>query len=148
MLINVLVANSLPDPPFVNFDWVTAEFSVSIKCDYHIRLTYSGCFRLQFEGYTNMNGTMNINTTAIQTDTRCAVPNQLSATASNTGDLTVTATSVEGCALALAVNPNNAAEQYGVVNVPNCGSNSTDPAFQPVRQSITFLQGGGVIHPV
>jgi hypothetical protein len=89
-----------------------------------------------------MNGTMSVNTTAIQTDTRCAVPSQLSATPSNTGDLTVTATSVEGCSLALAVNPNNAAEQYGVVNVPNCGVNTTDPAFQPVRQSITFLWCG------
>jgi hypothetical protein len=85
---------------------------------------------------------MNINTTAIQTDTRCAVPSQLSATTSNTGDLTVTATSVEGCSLALAFNPNDAPEQYGVVNVPNCGVNTTDPAFQPVRQSISFFPVG------
>ena len=82
---------------------------------------------------------MSINTTAIQTDTRCAVPSQLSATPSNTGELTISATSVEGCSLALAFNPNNAPEQYGVVNVPNCGVN-TDPAFQPVRQSISFFQ--------
>ena len=85
---------------------------------------------------------MSVNTTAIQTDTRCAVPSQLSATPSNTGELTVTAISVEGCSLTLAVNPNDAAEQYGVVNVPNCGVNSTDPAFQPVRQLITFLRCG------
>jgi hypothetical protein len=88
-----------------------------------------------------MNGTMSVNTTAIQTDTRCAVPSQLSATPSNTGELTVTATFVEGCSLALAVNPNDAAQQCGVVNVPNCGVNTTDPAFQPVRQSISFQRG-------
>lgn len=112
VLINVLVANDLPDPPFVSSDWVTAEFT--------------------FDNGIHMNGTISVNTTAIKTDTRCAVPNKLLAAPSNTGDLTVTATSVEGCSLALAINPNNAAQQYGVVNVPNCGVNTTDPAFQPV----------------
>ncbi|KAI0247413.1 hypothetical protein BJV78DRAFT_1157192, partial [Lactifluus subvellereus] len=105
------VVNGLPDPPFVNNNWVTAEFS--------------------FDKYIHMNGTISVNTTAIQTDTRCVVPNLLSFTPSNTGELTVSATSAEGCSLEVAVNPNNAAQQYGVVNVPNCGVNTTDPALQP-----------------
>ncbi|KAI0247421.1 hypothetical protein BJV78DRAFT_1364190 [Lactifluus subvellereus] len=106
------VANGLPDPPFINSSWVTAEFS--------------------FDQYIDLNGTVSVNTTAILTDTRCAVPNLLSFTPSNAGKLTVSATSTEGCSLEVAVDPTDAAQQYGVVNVPNCGANTTNPALQPV----------------
>jgi hypothetical protein len=78
---------------------------------------------------------MAVNTTGVQTKTNCAAPNQLSVTSSNTGVSTVSATSIDGCSLEVTFNPNAAAQQYGVVNVPNCGVNSTDPALQPVRQS-------------
>ncbi len=79
---------------------------------------------------------MGINTTGIQTDVNCARPNQISVTPSN-GNSIISATSIDGCSLQLSFNPNNAEEQYGVVNVPNCGTNSTDVALQPVRRSLS-----------
>jgi hypothetical protein len=84
---------------------------------------------------------MGVNTTGIQTDVNCASPNQLSVTpSSNANSSTISATSIDGCSVTLSLNPNNAAQQYGVVNVPNCGTSSTTSvAFQPVRQ---FFSGG------
>jgi hypothetical protein len=76
---------------------------------------------------------MTVNTTGIQTNANCAVPNQASVTASSTDTSTVSATSIDGCSVELPFNPSGAPQQYGVVNVPNCGVNSTDPALQPVR---------------
>jgi hypothetical protein len=78
---------------------------------------------------------MAVNTTGIRTDINCAIPSQLTVAPSATGVSTVSATSVDGCSLTATFNPNNAAQQFGVVNVPNCVVNTTDPAFQPVRQS-------------
>jgi hypothetical protein len=80
---------------------------------------------------------MAINTTGIQTNVNCARPNQLSVTPSSTNSSVISATSINGCTLQVSLNPNNAAQQYGVVNVPNCGSTSTNVAFQPVRQSFS-----------
>lgn len=81
---------------------------------------------------------MGINTTGIQTNVNCARPNQLSLTpTSNANNSIISATSIDGCTVQLSLNPNNAEQQYGVVNVPNCGTTSTDVAFQPVRQSFS-----------
>lgn len=81
---------------------------------------------------------MGINTTGIQTDVNCAHPNQLSLTpTSNPNNSIISATSIDGCSLQVSLNPNNAEQQYGVVNVPNCGTSSTNVAFQPVRQSFS-----------
>src|SRR5260370_19844987 len=82
---------------------------------------------------------MSINTTGTRASVHCARPNQVSVTPSTTL-LTISATSIDGCYLQVSVNPNDSAQQYGVVNVPNCGSNSTNVAFQPVRQSVYILQ--------
>ena len=76
---------------------------------------------------------MSINTTGIRTMVNCANPNQLSLTSSNANTSTISATSVDGCTLQVSLNPNNAEQLYGVTNVPNCGPNTTDVAFQPVR---------------
>ncbi len=82
---------------------------------------------------------MGVNTTGIQTDVNCARPNQLSVTPSSTSSNTsvISATSIDGCSLQVSLDPNNAEQQYGVVNVPNCGTSSTNVAFQPVRQSFS-----------
>jgi hypothetical protein len=76
---------------------------------------------------------MAVNTTGIRTNTNCAIPNQLTVAPSDTGVSTLSATSVDGCSLTATFTPSNAAQQYGVVNVPNCVVNTTNPAFQPVR---------------
>jgi hypothetical protein len=80
---------------------------------------------------------MGVNTTGIQTNVNCARPNQLSVTPSSTNSSIISATSIDGCSLQVSLNPNSAAQQYGVVNVPDCGTTSTDVAFQPVRQSFS-----------
>jgi hypothetical protein len=80
---------------------------------------------------------MGINTTGIKILPNCAIPNQLSVTSSNANSSTISATSVNGCSLRLSLNPNDAEQQYGVVNVPRCGTNTSDVAFQSVRKSLS-----------
>ncbi len=81
---------------------------------------------------------MGVNTTGIRTDVNCARPNQLSLTpTSNPNSSIISATSIDGCSVQVNLNPNNAEQQYGVLNVPNCGTSSTNVAFQPVRQSFS-----------
>jgi hypothetical protein len=93
---------------------------------------------------------MGINTTGIQTDVNCARPNQLSLTpTSNLNNSIISATSIDGCSVQLSLNPNDADQQYGVVNVPNCGTSTTNVAFQPVRQPFSSSLGcEDDIHPV
>jgi len=82
---------------------------------------------------------MGVNTTGIQTSVNCDNPNQITLTPTNANNSTVSATSIDGCSLQVNIDRTNAQQQYGVTNVPNCGvSNTTDVAFQPVRQF--FLQ--------
>ncbi|KAI9453926.1 hypothetical protein F5148DRAFT_451920 [Russula earlei] len=109
---NAAVFDGIGDPSFVRGGWATAEFV--------------------FPTNAYLNGTVSINTTGIRTDVHCAIPNQLSVTPSNSNTTTISATSIDGCPVQVSINPNNAEQQYGVVNVPNCGSNSTDVTFQPV----------------
>lgn len=84
---------------------------------------------------------MGVNTTGIQTNVNCARPNQLSVTPSSTNSSIINATSINGCSLQVNLNPNSAAQQYGVVNVPDCGTTATDVAFQPVRHSFSSRFG-------
>ncbi|KAH9052759.1 hypothetical protein EDB87DRAFT_1655642 [Lactarius vividus] len=106
------VFNGLGDPSFVRGGWATAEFV--------------------FPTDTYLNGSMSINTTGIQTNVRCAIPSQISVNSSFATNWTVSATSADGCTVNATFNPNDADQQYGVTNVPNCGANTTDPTFQPV----------------
>jgi hypothetical protein len=76
---------------------------------------------------------MAVNTTGILTQVTCAIPNEFAVNSTIATNWTVTATSAEGCTVNTNFNPSDSAQQFGVNNVPNCGSNSTDPTFQPVR---------------
>jgi hypothetical protein len=87
-------------------------------------------------------GFIAMNTTSIRSDTNCAIPTQLSATSPDTGPVTISATSVDGCSLKAMLDPENADKPYGVVSVPNCGVNASNPAFDPVRQSPLFFPVG------
>jgi len=75
---------------------------------------------------------MSVNTTGIQTNTNCAIPNQISVNSSIATNWTVSAISADGCTVNASFDPNGADQQFGVSNVPNCGVNTTDPTFQPV----------------
>jgi len=79
---------------------------------------------------------MGVNTTGIQTNVNCANPRQISVSPTSANLSTISATSADGCVRQLTLNPNDANQQYGVVNVPNCSvnnNNTLDVAFQPVR---------------
>ncbi|KAH9023391.1 hypothetical protein EDB85DRAFT_1870740 [Lactarius pseudohatsudake] len=106
------VFNGLGDPSFVRDGWATAEFV--------------------FPTNTSLNGSMSINTTSIQTDTNCVIAKQISVNSSIATIWTVSATSADGCTVNATFDPNNADQQYGVTNVPDCGADTTDPTFQPV----------------
>jgi len=75
---------------------------------------------------------MTIDTVGIQTSVNCANPNQLSTNPVNSTATTISATSVDGCAVEVTVNPTNADQQYAVINVPGCGTNTSDVDFQTV----------------
>ena len=76
---------------------------------------------------------MSINTTGIRTLVNCARPNQLSLASPNAYTSTISATSVDGCNVQVTLDPKDSEDLYGVTNVPNCGPNTTDLEFQPVR---------------
>ncbi|KAI0274072.1 hypothetical protein BGY98DRAFT_921139 [Russula aff. rugulosa BPL654] len=118
----VLVFNNIGDPSFIHGGWAIA--------DCH------SCLTVLIAVPTNsyLNGTMGVNTTGIQTNVNCALPNQLSVTPSSnlTNTSILSATSIDGCSMQLTLNLSDSSDLYGVVNVPSCGSTSTNVAFQPV----------------
>ncbi|THH11954.1 hypothetical protein EW146_g7872 [Bondarzewia mesenterica] len=118
------VYNNLTDPPFVQGGWAAAEF-VFPENDY-------------------INGSVAVNTTAIQTKVNCAIPIALSLSTSNPTKFSVNATSVDGCELGPAFfNPQDAEQQYGVTNVPNCGDASANVTQQPVFFWYYHVRGNG-----
>ncbi|TFY76825.1 hypothetical protein EWM64_g7186 [Hericium alpestre] len=107
------VFNGLPDPPFVLENWSTAQFV--------------------FPTGDMLNGSVAVNTTAIQTNVNCANPLGTTLTTTNPANFSINATSVDGCGGGPAFfDPANAGQQYGVQAVANCGSGSTNASFQPV----------------
>jgi uncharacterized membrane protein len=106
------VYNNLDDPPYVCGAWATARF--------------------EFPTEAILNGSMAVNTTGILTQVSCAIPKQFSVNSTIATNWTVSATSADGCTVNTSFDPSDADQQFGVENVPNCGSNSTDPTFQPV----------------
>lgn len=89
-------------------------------------------FRAQFPTDAFLNGSMAVNTTGILTTVDCAIPNQFAVNSSVATNWTVSAVSADGCTVNTNFNPSESDQQFGVVNVPNCGVNTTDPTFQPV----------------
>ncbi|KAJ3813111.1 hypothetical protein F5876DRAFT_74183 [Lentinula aff. lateritia] len=94
------VFNSLPDPPFIRNSWTIARFEFPSK-DY-------------------LNGTMTVNTTAIQTTTNCLGPEGIPSLTATDGGFIINSTSADGCTqTAEASNTDVSSQQYGVVNVPD-----------------------------
>ncbi|KAA1470826.1 hypothetical protein DENSPDRAFT_836724 [Dentipellis sp. KUC8613] len=108
------VFNGLPDAPFIHGGWATAEFVFPVG--------------------SYLNGSVGVNTTAIQTNVNCANPLNTTLNTSVATNFSISGTSVDGCPGGPAFfDPDNAAQQYGVVSVPNCGSNApSNSSFQPV----------------
>ncbi|GAW04104.1 hypothetical protein LENED_005872 [Lentinula edodes] len=94
------VFNSLPDPPFIRNSWTIAQFEFPSK-DY-------------------LNGTMTVNTTAIQTTTNCLGPEGTPSLTATDDGFIINSTSADGCTqTAEASNTAVSSQQYGVVNVPD-----------------------------
>ncbi|TFY64148.1 hypothetical protein EVG20_g6049 [Dentipellis fragilis] len=102
------------EPPFIHAGWATAEFV--------------------FPANNYLNGSVAVNTTAIQTDVHCANPISTTVNTNVATNFSISGVSVDGCAGGPAFfDPDNAAQQYGVLNVPNCGSNApANASFEPV----------------
>ena len=87
-----------------------------------------------------LNATVRINTTGIKTTTNCTLPKQLGLSLNSSGVhhrvFTISATSVEGCSQNVSFGGYDE-PVYGVQTVRNCGTNTSDLAFQPVRQSLS-----------
>ncbi|KAG8215750.1 hypothetical protein J3R82DRAFT_7648 [Butyriboletus roseoflavus] len=105
------VYDNLVDPPFVNGVWTAAQF--------------------QAPPGSYLNGTLAINTTAIQTKVNCVSPASLNVTSAN-GSYVASATFPGGCFASNAFNPGNGTEQYNVINASSCASPGLDIVFQPV----------------
>jgi len=106
------VYNNQIDPPFVHDEWAAGEF--------------------QAQPGAYLNGTLAVNTTAIQTDANCASPSSLNVTTNADGSHSALATFSGGCSASNVFNPSGGTEQFSVVNVSSCGASGLDVKFQPV----------------
>lgn len=108
------VFNNLTDPPFIRNGWATAEFV--------------------FPTYSGFNGSMTVNTTGIQTTPNCENSAAQPSIVPNGTNLTISATSVEGCNVNISFNPNVSSQQYGVTNT-GCGPTAT---LNITQQAVMF----------
>ncbi|KAJ6597070.1 hypothetical protein DFH09DRAFT_110719 [Mycena vulgaris] len=106
------VFHGLPDPPFIHGGWAVAEFQLPSK--------------------SVLNGTLFVNTTAMQTRANCEAPQSSILSTPGTSDFTIQASNSAGCSASVTFNGDatSTSTQYGAVNVENCGF--TDVEFQPV----------------
>ncbi|KAJ7271966.1 hypothetical protein B0H12DRAFT_1228827 [Mycena haematopus] len=103
------VFQGLPDPPFIHAGWSVAEF--------------------QLPSHAMLNGTMSVNTTAVQTIANCETPQSATLTAEG-DDFTIQAWNAAGCTGTVMFDPDSSSTQYGVLAVENCGED--DIEFQPI----------------
>ncbi|KAJ6589239.1 hypothetical protein B0H19DRAFT_923038, partial [Mycena capillaripes] len=106
------VFHGLPDPPFIFGGWSVAEF--------------------EFPSGSVLNGTLSVNTTAIQTKANCEAPQSFALSTPGTSNFTIDASNSGGCSGSVPFDPEatSTSTQYGVIAVPNCGSDEVE--FQPV----------------
>ncbi|KAJ7575407.1 hypothetical protein C8J56DRAFT_871477 [Mycena floridula] len=109
------VFNHLGDPPFVIDNWASAEFV--------------------FPTYDGFNGSMVVNTTGIKTTAHCDNPVSQPTITPSGGNLTIQATSVEGCPVSVSFDPTLASQQYGVTNTGACGPTA---GFNITQQAVMF----------
>ncbi|KAJ7273308.1 hypothetical protein C8J57DRAFT_973173, partial [Mycena rebaudengoi] len=107
------VFHSLPDPPFVRGGWAVSEFELPAEAV--------------------LNGTLAVNTTAIQTTAHCEAATTFELTTPGTANFSIRATNAAGCVGFTTFNPETSAlnNQYGAASVPDCGG-GTEVKFQPV----------------
>ncbi|KAJ7724441.1 hypothetical protein DFH07DRAFT_263372 [Mycena maculata] len=104
------VFNGLSDPPFIS-----GHFSIA---------------RFELPPNYVLNGTLSVNTTAIQTMANCEVPAMFNLSTPGTSNFTIQASNSAGCIANTTFDTSTSPMQYGAVSVPNCGTD--DVQFQPV----------------
>ncbi|KAG0704071.1 hypothetical protein DFH29DRAFT_398922 [Suillus ampliporus] len=106
------VYNNLQDPPFVNGVWSAAQFTAPPG--------------------SILNGTLAINTTAIQTHVNCIKPTSFSTTNLSSSNVVLQATFSDSCNASLSLSPNDGPDQFSVSAASTCAPSYQDLNFQPV----------------
>jgi len=105
----------LPDPPFVKQGWASAQINL--------------------DGATGLNPTIQYMNAGVRSSPNCVHPPQVSLDTSNTNNVTITASTPDGCTSIASFNPNSTEQQYGsspgIATTCNLPSN-TSSQFLPV----------------
>ncbi|KAK7020468.1 hypothetical protein R3P38DRAFT_1215233 [Favolaschia claudopus] len=123
------VFHGLSDPPFIHGAWSIAEFEVISNLNFLVNNSH----RQQFPDTSVLNGTLSVNTTAIQTLANCQAPQATELlSVPGTPNFTIQALNSAGCVGSTTFNPESTSSstQYGAAAVQNCGE--TDVQFQPI----------------
>ncbi|KAG2354931.1 hypothetical protein BDR07DRAFT_1493874 [Suillus spraguei] len=106
------VYNNLQDPPFVHGGWSAAPFTAPAG--------------------TILNGTLAVNTTAIQTHVNCIKPTSFITTNLTSSDFVLSAIFSPSCNGTVSLNPSDGTDQFSVTAASTCTSSYQDQNFQPV----------------
>ncbi|KAG2346106.1 hypothetical protein BDR05DRAFT_959680 [Suillus weaverae] len=106
------VYNNLRDPPFVHGVWSASPFTAPAG--------------------SILNGTLAVNTTAIQTHVNCIKPTSFTTTNLTSSDFVLSATFSPSCNASLGLNPNDGPDQFSVAAASTCAPSYQDQNFQPV----------------
>ncbi|KAF9560606.1 hypothetical protein CPC08DRAFT_689904 [Agrocybe pediades] len=116
--VDASVLFNLPDPPFVEGGWATAE--------------------VIFPSNPFLNGTLSVTTAGVKTNANCSNPSEtpiLTPVAGTATTLNLTSKSIEGCVANTTFDPSVATLQYGVEAVTSCTGKdipSLEIQFRPV----------------
>ncbi|KAG2072503.1 hypothetical protein BDR04DRAFT_1230480 [Suillus decipiens] len=106
------VYNNLQDPPFVHGGWSAAPFTAPAG--------------------SVLNGTLAVNTTAIQTHVNCIKPTSFTTTNLTSSDFVLSAIFSPSCNGSVSLNPSDGTDQFSVTAASTCTSSYQDQNFQPV----------------
>lgn len=106
------VYNDLQDPPFIHGAWSAARFAAPPG--------------------SILNGTLAVNTTAIQTNVNCIKPTSFTTTNLSSTSIALEATFSASCNASLGLNPNDGPDQFSVTPASTCAPSYQDLNFQPV----------------
>lgn len=106
------VYTNLQDPPFVHGAWSAAPFTAPAG--------------------SILNGTLAVNTTAVQTHVNCIKPTSFTTTNLTSSSVVLSATFSPSCNATLNLNPNDGPDQFSVTAASTCAPSNQDQNFQPV----------------
>ncbi|KAG1824676.1 uncharacterized protein BJ212DRAFT_1321839 [Suillus subaureus] len=121
--VKLLVYSNLQDPPFVHGAWSAAPFTY---------YNHSNMCALQAPAGSILNGTLAVNTTAVQTHVNCIKPTSFTTTNLTSSDFVLSATFSPTCNASLSLNPNDGPDQFSVTAASTCAPSYQDLNFQPV----------------